>query len=89
MSTLDTYLTDQGITNAEFGRRCDASEATISRVRRGKQAPTMALARRIKEASGGAVTADDLMAAAPHPYPPPTLPPAASPENANQAERLG
>lgn len=73
MNKLDAYLTAKGMPNAEFGRRVGASESTISRIRHGKQAPSFALARRIKEASDGAVTADDLMAA--------TMPPAEPPHN--------
>ena len=61
MSKLDDYLTSIGTTNAEFGRLVGASEATISRLRHGKQDPSFALARRIKQATAGHLTADDLM----------------------------
>ncbi|PZQ82678.1 MAG: hypothetical protein DI549_10895 [Ancylobacter novellus] len=80
MNKLDAYLAAQGMPNAEFGRRVGASESTISRIRHGKQAPSFALARRIKESTEGAVTADDLMAA--------TMPTAASPENDNPAAQI-
>ncbi len=64
MNTLDGYLTDREMTNAAFGRLVGASESTISRIRHGT-APSFSLARRIKVATAGEVTADDLMAAAP------------------------
>lgn len=63
MNALDLYLTERGLTNAVFGRSVGASEATISRLRNGKQAPSYALVRRIREATGGAVTADDFLPA--------------------------
>lgn len=58
MNALDRYLTEREMTNAVFGRLVGASEATISRLRNGKQAPSYALVRRISEATGGSVTAD-------------------------------
>lgn len=79
MNKLDGYLTDREMTNAAFGRLVGASESTISRIRHGKQAPSFSLARRIKDATAGEVTADDLMATAP------TLSPADAPHHDNQA----
>lgn len=81
MSTLDHYLSDRNITNASFGRILGVSEATVSRLRRGKQAPSMALVARIKSATDGLVTADSFM--------PPTMPLPAASENSNQPEVLG
>ncbi len=63
--TLDDHLKAAGCNNAEFGRLVLASEATISRLRNNKQAPSLALMRRIATATKGAVTPNDFSACAP------------------------
>ena len=59
--TLDQYLAKSNIRNAEFAAAVSASEATISRLRSGKQTPSYGLVRRIVAATNGAVTANDFM----------------------------
>lgn len=59
MASLDSHLSESGESNAAFGVRVGVSEATISRLRNGKQSPSLALIRRIAEATGGVVTAND------------------------------
>lgn len=63
--TLDQYLETSGVTAAELGAKCDPpiSEATISRIRRGRQNVTIDMMRRIIAASGDKVTASGLLAA--------------------------
>lgn len=63
MNALDSYLAGQGIANADFARRLGVSEATVSRLRRNKQAPSFALVARIRAATNGAVSADDFLPA--------------------------
>lgn len=64
MNSLDRYLDEHDIKNAAFAATVGASEATISRLRNNKQAPSFSLARRIREATEGAVTFDDFLIAA-------------------------
>jgi hypothetical protein len=63
--TLDQYLSTPGApTAAEFGAKCDPpiSEASISRIRKRRQNLSRDTMRTIIEASGGAVTAEGLIA---------------------------
>ena len=62
--TLDQYLSlADAPTATQFGMRCDPqlTAASISRIRRGDQNITRDTMRGIIEASGGLVTADDLV----------------------------
>lgn len=52
---LKRYLTDVQEPIADFGARVGASRQTLYRILGGKQTPKPALARRIVEATGGAV----------------------------------
>jgi len=61
MNALDLYLSKREITNADFGRIVGASESTISRVRRGKQTPSLDLIRRFRDATNGALSANDFL----------------------------
>lgn len=61
MNALDTYLKANGIKNAAFALQVGASEATISRLRSGKQTPSYPLLSRIAEATNGAVTPNDFL----------------------------
>lgn len=61
MNALDRYLETQGIKNALFAAQVGASEATISRLRNGKQTPSYALVRRIAEVTHGEVTPNDFL----------------------------
>lgn len=65
MNALDRYLETNSIRNAAFASVVGSSEATISRLRNGKQTPSYDLIRRIHTATGGAVTANDFMPVAP------------------------
>ncbi|MES2157504.1 MAG: helix-turn-helix transcriptional regulator [Pseudomonadota bacterium] len=59
--TLDHYLSQAGMTAADFGALIQVSEASVSRIRKGEQNLSRNLMRRIIEASGGKVTADGLL----------------------------
>lgn len=61
--TLDQYLTDEKLTAADFGARCDPpiSEASISRIRRGGQNISSDAMLTIIRASQGKVTAQGLL----------------------------
>ncbi len=61
MNALHAYLLEQGIGNAEFATRVHSSEATISRLRRGKQSPSFRLLARITEATNQRVTPNDFL----------------------------
>jgi DNA-binding XRE family transcriptional regulator len=53
----------QKIDDEQLGNLVQADRATISRIRRGLNSPSWALAGRIKQATDGAVTADDFLPA--------------------------
>lgn len=61
--TLDQYLSDEKLTAAEFGERCNPtiSEASISRIRRGGQNISSDVMLAIIRASGGKITAEGLL----------------------------
>lgn len=59
--TLDEYLRQPGVTAAEFAQKVDLTEASISRIRKGGQNIRRDVIRRIVSATGGAVTADELI----------------------------
>jgi len=56
MKKLNDYL--KGRTARELARAVGISEAHISRLRHGEQTPSLSLARRIKQATDGAVDYD-------------------------------
>jgi|GEM_PF-1222563 len=60
MHPLKTYLRDMKESIADFGARVGASRQTLYRIIGGAQAPKPALARRIVEATGGAVSFEAL-----------------------------
>ncbi len=60
MHPLKAYLRDVGEPIQAFGARVSASRQTLYRIIGGAQAPKPALARRIVEATGGAVTFEAL-----------------------------
>lgn len=62
--TLDDYLIGTKTLETEFAARVGISQAQVNRIRRGKSWPTRDLLVRIREITGGAVTADDFMPAA-------------------------
>lgn len=60
--TLDQFLRSDGApTAAEFGAKVGLSEASISRIRKGRQNITRDLMRAIVAASDGKVTPEGLM----------------------------
>jgi hypothetical protein len=59
--TLDDYLSQPGITATDFAAKVDLTEASVSRIRKGQQNISRDVIRRIVAASGGAVTADELV----------------------------
>lgn len=59
--TLDQYMTDNAITGVALAATLEISEASLTRIRKGEQNITRDLIRRIVEATGGAVTAEDLV----------------------------
>jgi DNA-binding XRE family transcriptional regulator len=60
MHPLKQYLADVQESVADFGVRVGASRQTLYRIINGRQSPKPALARRIVEATGGAVMFDAL-----------------------------
>ena len=57
---LQDYITNHGMTDAEFATRIGSSQPHVNRIRRGIIAPSMKIAMRIKEATKGQVTPNDL-----------------------------
>lgn len=64
---LTDYLDAHSITDAEFGSRIGLSQPQVSKLRRGKHWPQRETMERIREATGGAVTADDFLPPLPTP----------------------
>lgn len=62
MHPLKQYLSELQESVADFSARVGASRQTLYRIINGRQTPKPALARRIIEATGGAVSLDDLFA---------------------------
>ncbi len=60
MHPLKQYLTDLQESVTDFSVRVGASRQTLYRIINGRQSPKPALARRIVEATGGAVSLNDL-----------------------------
>jgi transcriptional regulator with XRE-family HTH domain len=59
LMTLEQYLTNEKLTDAEFGIRVGLSQSQISRIRRGISLPSWDAMERIEEGTSGAVTAND------------------------------
>lgn len=55
-TALDTYLSGEGIKDAEFADRIGRDRSMVSKLRRGIVKPTIDLAAKIEEQTGGAVT---------------------------------
>lgn len=60
--TLKELLDDKelGVTAADLATRCNVSEATISRIKAGRQVPSFQLAHLLVEHTGGMVGFNDL-----------------------------
>ena len=67
--TLDQYLAQGGNTAAKLAADAETSAATITRLLYGDQNPSADLIRAIVKATGGQVTADDLLFGKPRPKP--------------------
>ncbi|TCD00713.1 XRE family transcriptional regulator [Erythrobacteraceae bacterium CFH 75059] len=67
--TLDEYLSQPGRTAAQLAADANTSGATITRLLYGDAKPSADMIRAIVEATGGQVTADDLIFGAPRPKP--------------------
>ena len=61
--TLDEYLTQHEITDAEFAKRIERDPGTVSRLRRGLTKPDWQTMPRIFDATNGAVTPNDFLPA--------------------------
>lgn len=61
--SLDGWMRERGVEDEELARAAECSRSTISRLRRGKQCASPALAERIAAISGGAVAAERLTGA--------------------------
>lgn len=58
---LDAYLRLSKRTATEIARECGVSVPTISRLANGQALPSLELAGRLRDATAGAVTADDFL----------------------------
>lgn len=63
MKLID-YITGEGITRAEFARRAEISEATVSLLCRNETWLSKEMAQKIVKATGGKVTPTDFLEAA-------------------------
>ncbi|MGN7959159.1 helix-turn-helix transcriptional regulator [Agrobacterium tumefaciens] len=52
---LETYLKTNGISHSEFGRKLNVSQATISRYVADERRPSLAMAKKIQDATGNMV----------------------------------
>jgi transcriptional regulator with XRE-family HTH domain len=58
---LRDYIANQKITPTAFAAQVGCPPSTITRLLRGERSPRLDLIRRIREVTGGAVTADDFL----------------------------
>lgn len=58
--TLDTYLANTTDSAAALAQRLGISAASVSRIRKGEQNITLALAKKIERETGGKVKVTDL-----------------------------
>lgn len=56
---LAKYLESEGLKLRPFAARCESTAASISRIIRGEQTPSLGLVQRICNATGGKVTPAD------------------------------
>lgn len=64
---LRAYRVTHGLSLGAMARTVGTSKQTVWRIERGRHNPTVRLIQKIIEATGGAVTADMIVAAAPVP----------------------
>lgn len=60
---LADFLSDKGMSRADFAAALGVSEVTITRYVGGRRMPRVEHLRRIREVTAGAVTADDFLSA--------------------------
>ncbi len=60
---LSHYLDEKSLNASAFAAVVGVEPSTVTRLLRGERAPSLALAARIREATGGKVTADDFLPA--------------------------
>ena len=58
--TLSEYLSEAGLTDAQFAEKLGVNRSTVTRIRNGTHPPSMRTVIRIAEATDGKVTANDL-----------------------------
>jgi transcriptional regulator with XRE-family HTH domain len=63
MTTLPAYLTRRGESQTAFAARSGLTDSTLSRVLSGKISPSAEVVEKVRWATEGAVTADDLYGA--------------------------
>lgn len=59
--TLSDFLTEAQLTHAEFGRKIQTTQATVSRYANGSRVPRPAVMARIQAVTGGRVTPNDFI----------------------------
>lgn len=59
---LETFISDNGMTDAEFGVLVGLSQSQVNRLKRGKSRPSWDALIAIEKATGGKVKAADFMA---------------------------
>ena len=58
---LTNFLDLPGQNATEIARRCNVAVSTITRVAKGEKKPSLGLIEKIRNATRGAVTADDFL----------------------------
>lgn len=58
---LEEFMTWKGLSDAEMGRRLGVGRRTVHRYRKGERRPSWDVLERIRDVSGGVVTADSFM----------------------------
>lgn len=69
---LRQFRERRGLSQGDLAERASTTKATISRIETGECGLSVDMLKRLVAATGGEVTADDLIASAPLPSPPPT-----------------
>ena len=60
--TLDQYMSEQGLSDAEVAALVECDRSRINRLRRGKELPSLRLAVRIQNMTKGTVMPADFVA---------------------------
>lgn len=59
MANLSQFMVKRGLSDEEVAAAIDVSRVTVSRIRRGKVRPDWSTIGKLKDFSGGEITADD------------------------------